>query len=304
MATYLQAAETKLTPCLTNSWTSIWPGTLESYHHHVWVSSCSTCHLTYLELLLKEGLGGRVSWGSSPPSAFSQEPLQVRVKGRWVLHDHPLLPWSLPCLPRWVHGAPQLLISSSESSPKVMHLLNCPGLGDWACLLDDPPWHALPAWGGSILMAAHPGTISCATPQALVAPWMPVQLWLSEWLSLSIFSSCKVVATNAHQWASCMQWPRLLHMIPLLNLCSGHMWCMHPVPIFCLWILLGWCLCRALPWFLLQLGAWPHLCWRCSLRESRISWQILFSISASQGLLLGNLHSWYTCHCTPLLFLL
>ena len=50
-------------------------------------------------------------------------------------------------------------------------------------------------------------------------------------------------------------------------------------------------------------SCWAHFClsWRHSLMESRISWQTLSSISASEGFLPGNLHSWYTSLYTPLI---
>ena len=38
-----------------------------------------------------------------------------------------------------------------------------------------------------------------------------------------------------------------------------------------------------------------------ALMEFRISWQICSSISSSQGVLLGNLHSWYISLYTPLI---
>ena len=57
----------------------------------------------------------------------------------------------------------------------------------------------------------------------------------------------------------------------------------------------GLCLC------LYSSGAHFCLCLRCSLTEFRISWQVLSSISSSQGLLLGDICSWYMSLYTPLI---
>ena len=49
---------------------------------------------------------------------------------------------------------------------KVMHLLDCPGLGDWACILDDPHWHTS-TWGSTLM--THSQGSSVVTTQVLVA---------------------------------------------------------------------------------------------------------------------------------------
>ena len=66
---------------------------------------------------------------------------------------------------------------------------------------------------------------------------------------------------------------------------------------FGLGVLAGLCLSISSGW------VHSHLCQRCSLMESSISWQTLSSVSASQGLLLGSLCSWYMSLYTPLFLL-
>ena len=165
----------------------------------------------------------------------------------------------------------------------------CPSLG-W------PPWHTS-TWG-ALSWWLPTQDLQWWLPKCLQLPkhWQPQ---LSEWLSLSIFSSSKAVATNTHQWASHITTRASSHDPSLTSL----KW------LYVVWILSQNSTCGSglevpagLCLSLSSGRAWFCLCWRHSLMESRNSWQIFSSISASQRLLPGNLHSWYISLYTPLIF--
>ena len=186
-------------------------------------------------------------------------------------------------------------VSSPESSSKVTCIPDCPRLGDLAHLLEDSPLHAS-TWG----------TLSWQLPAQDFWQWLPkcLQLlkhwwpWLIEQFSLSIFSSSKAMAANAHQEASCTTARAFSHHPSLTSLKGSYVvWILS-------WNLASWSGLEVPAGLYLSLSsglAWSHLCWRHSLMESRISWQIFSSISASQGLLPGDLCSWYTSLYTPLI---
>ena len=101
--------------------------------------------------------------------------------------------------PQAKRGGSLALTSSPGLSSKVTCHLNHTGLGDWAHLLDDYPWHAS-TWRA--LFWWLPAEDLCQwLPKHL---WCPEQWWpqLNEWLNLSILSSSSAMATSAHQWAS------------------------------------------------------------------------------------------------------
>ena len=140
-------------------------------------------------------------------------------------------------------------VSSSKSSFKVMCLLKCLGLGDWAHLLDDPPWYGS-AWG-LYLMTPSLGPLAVIPEHLwlLECQWP----WLSEQLSLSIFSSNKAEAANTHWWASHTMARTSLHDPSFTSLFIHGA---HYIPKYSLWVWPGGA-GRALPQFLLWLVTIP-----------------------------------------------
>ena len=126
-------------------------GNLLELLHQVDISTCCACQQIHSWCLSGEDSGIMVSGGSSsdPSPASGTSSVQnswtqgLRA-GRHLRNSSSILGSSLsPQVSGWGTLAP---VSSLESSSKVTHLLNCPELGDWAYLLDDPPW-CVSAWG-------------------------------------------------------------------------------------------------------------------------------------------------------------
>ena len=141
-------------------------------------------HLTYLELLFKEGSGNRVSWESSPPSAPARNPsrwglrggrsLQVLLCSRpfgWVTQST-LTPsqWMrLPnaCIPLWATFQGWFVKSNLLSQPRWAGQLSSPNRAPRAghCLRD-LQW--MTSWLGSA-SAASRSSVAAARLSVAVA---------------------------------------------------------------------------------------------------------------------------------------
>ena len=146
-------------------------------------------------------------------------------------------------------------------------------------------------------MASQLGPASVVS-RSYVAVCKHWQSWVTEWLNLSVLSSSGATAANAHQWASHAMASASSHDPSFKSLKWSYMaWTLSwnlahgsdlEVPV-------GLCLSLSSGW------VHSHLCWRHSFTEFRISWWMFSSISAAQGLLPGDLCSWYMSFYTFLI---
>ena len=290
---------------LDNPWRLSWPRTSSSSCHQAGISRCHACYMIHSMPSIGEGSSVEVCGMPSPATTLARSISPLRNSWTWGSRGGRHSRSSSLGLDQldWSHG----LLSSLQVSRwgsftmvslselllgdqwvKVTHYLDQEGWCDWACLLAGSPWCDI-TWGT---------LVRWFTVQDLLHWQLPKHLWLPE------------CATAAEGMAHPLSF--------ILQQCSGHQG--SSVGISCYGqsflarVLLHIhepIISGMVPGIEFSLGsslgmlAGLHLCsspgsgesclhWRHSLTESRISWQICASISLSQSIFSGNLHSWYT----------